>query len=536
MGVLHVTPSAEQPPVTPCLAFSADSLRWSKLNWFVLALASLFPVWCGVGQGFNLNDDAYITLTYAKNLAAGRGFVFNHPPATFGTTTPLLALVVAALGALLRGVSVEAVAVWVTVLAWIAAGWSFYGFRRAWGLSDESALLVALAVLFGGWSGPMGVLGSEVFLFHALLVLTFSLHLAGYGVASGVAAGLLFLTRGEGVLALGVIGLSAGAQWLVTPLGEADASGGAPKPAWRQVVTTLASSLLRPVVGFGIVVGLWAVYAYGTFGHVLPATLSAKRIQVALGWPTFTHELATKWWRNWGGPALGHPLLSVWWALVAVGISAAIWSRRRWLVFLLWLIGYVGGYAALGVAGYWWYQTPVFLSLHLFFALGLVAVVERLAVWRNGQLHLIGRAVTVCGLACAMWPAAKAVTTYHGDWRASSYRALAAWFHAHAHPTDRVAFHEVGYLGFYSEQRIVDLCGLTTPEVLPHFARRDLTWPLRTLLPEWYVASPTWDILPALREGGWLDQHYHQVATLPAPGGGDLRVFQRIRRDANVTP
>lgn len=494
----------------------------------VLAAAGLFPVWCAAGQGFDLNDDAYITLTYAKNLAAGRGFVFNHPPATFGTTTPLLALAVGALAALLRGAAVDTLAVWLTAAAWIAAGWTFFAFRRVWGLGDASGLLVALAVLFGGWTGPLGVLGSETFLFHALLVLTLSLHLAERDVAAGLSGGLLFLTRGEGALALGVIGASLFGRWLGAARGDAGPS----RPNAAALVRRFGWSAL----GFGVIFALWALYAYPTFGHVLPATLAAKRTQAALGWPTFTHELTTNWWRAWGGPTPWRPLPSPWWALVAVGVAAAVWSRRPWRLWLLWLGAYIGGYAALGVAGYWWYQVPIFLALQLFFALGLVATVEWLTVVRREKLRPAGAAVAALGLMWSLGTTARAVVNYHGDWRAASYRTLAAWFRTHARPTDAVAFHEVGYLGFYSEQRIVDLCGLTTPEVLPHFARRDLAWPIRVLAPEWYVAGPTWDLLPTLREGGRFDATYRRVAVLPAPDGGELQIFQRIRANDAAPP
>jgi len=499
-----------------------NGLRPPLAVWGLLAVASLFPVWCGWGQGFNLNDDAYITLTYAKNLAAGRGFVFNHPPPTFGTTTPLLTLLVAALAALLGQVPVDVVAVWATVLAWLAAGWMFWVFRRVWRLDDRSACLVAASVLLGGWAGPLGVLGSEVFLFHALLILALSLHLASKTFLAGIVTGLLFLTRGEGVLVLGVMGLSLGYRRFVCSEGESEPEG------WWEWDKGFLSHIGGLLAGFMLVFTVWAVYAYGTFGQILPATLAAKRTQAALGWPSFTHELLTHWWRAWGGASVGHPLLSLWWGLVAVGLVTAFRWRPCWSVFPLWLVGYVGGYAVLGVAGYWWYQVPVFLSLQILFALGLVTcrdVLER-HFTRHGRW--IGRLVVICGLAWILWPAAKAVVMYAGDWRAASYRTLAAWLRVHARPADRVAFHEVGYLGFYTDQRIVDLCGLTTPEVLPHFARRDLTWPLRTLLPEWYVASPTWDILPALREGGWLDGHYRYVAALPAPDGGQLQIFQRL--------
>src|SRR5437868_13243574 len=41
-------------------------------------------------------EDALISLRYAENLAAGRGFVFNPGEHVLGTTTPLFTLILAA--------------------------------------------------------------------------------------------------------------------------------------------------------------------------------------------------------------------------------------------------------------------------------------------------------------------------------------------------------------------------------------------------------------------------------------------------------
>jgi len=99
------------------------STTWLTIIW--LLAISLFPLWIASQHIHSLNDDAYITLSYAKNLAAGKGFVFNHPPATLGTTTPLFTLIIAGLGALLSGVEVEVIAVYFTALCWIGTIWVF---------------------------------------------------------------------------------------------------------------------------------------------------------------------------------------------------------------------------------------------------------------------------------------------------------------------------------------------------------------------------------------------------------------------------
>jgi hypothetical protein len=102
-----------------------------------LAAASLIPLYAAWSNHFFVGDDAYITLTYAKNVLAGRGFVFNHPPAVLGTTTPLLTLTLtlAALAGLIPTIPMPAMAVFVTAICWAGTAWLFVLFRRAWRLS-----------------------------------------------------------------------------------------------------------------------------------------------------------------------------------------------------------------------------------------------------------------------------------------------------------------------------------------------------------------------------------------------------------------
>ena len=112
-------------------------LRYSTLlAAIVLAAASLFPFFAAYRHVEYLNDDSYITLTYAKNLAAGRGFVFNHPPATQGTTTPLFTLMVAGLALVLPQTEAAALAVFLGAVCWVGIAWTFFLFRKEWGLQD----------------------------------------------------------------------------------------------------------------------------------------------------------------------------------------------------------------------------------------------------------------------------------------------------------------------------------------------------------------------------------------------------------------
>ncbi|MCK4741420.1 MAG: hypothetical protein KAS80_03965, partial [Anaerolineales bacterium] len=49
-------------------------------------------------------DDAFITFRYAQNLIAGNGLVYNPGEWVLGTTTPLYAVMLAAIGSITGGI------------------------------------------------------------------------------------------------------------------------------------------------------------------------------------------------------------------------------------------------------------------------------------------------------------------------------------------------------------------------------------------------------------------------------------------------
>jgi hypothetical protein len=175
------------------------------LGWLIAAI-SVFPLYAALRTDHRLlGEDPLITLTFAKNLARGDGFVFNHPPPVLGTTTPLFTLLVAAGDRLVPGADPTAIAVWLSAACWVAVLWIFVWFAGDLGLSSWQVLSIAGAVTVTGW---VTRLDFEAYLFAALLLLGIALHARGRPVAAGVVAALLFLTRGEGLLLFGVLALA----------------------------------------------------------------------------------------------------------------------------------------------------------------------------------------------------------------------------------------------------------------------------------------------------------------------------------------
>ena len=481
---------------------------------YILLFCCLVPIVAALGVDHRLiGDDPLITLTYAKNIAAGNGFVFNQGDPVLGTTTPLFALVVGGLMAVLPGVPGTAIAVWLTALCWIGLIWSFYFFRDSFGIPVATATWIGASIAAAGW---VSFLGMEAYPFALLLVVSLGSAYGRRPLLAGILGGLLFLVRGEGILFFGLAALAAGWVW---------ARGGRERP-----VSLLRSKPFLILLGFLIPLGLWSFYAMPVFGNIFPNTLAAKIAQVDSGlWPAFQTRLIGDWIPGWKiGPSLGFTLLNLFFVLAAFGLLRIARNYPRLLVLPLWALAYGSGYALLGVPGYPWYRLPIEFVLIVLVAVGLEGVTSicgsaHTQTWRRLVAHVPGAVVIVLLFGSTL----DAIRTPRVREKDHAYFKLAAWFDENGSPGERIAYMEIGYLGYYTDLGIVDLVGLVTPEITSRVAARDFTSGFWELEPEYLVSlEGSRFILPILDNPEFAPQ-YERVAELDGFEGLGLSVFRR---------
>jgi hypothetical protein len=501
--------------------FGISELHLEKIarvgSWFFLLLMSAFPLWVAQRQPLSLNDDTYITLTYAKSLANGKGFVFNHPPATLGTTTPLFTLVNAGLSWLLPGVELSRIAVVFTALCWTGIAWTIYLGYKSLSISRWQAVIIGNIVIASGW---IGFLGMEAYLFAFLLVVGVVVYFQERWLLTGVIVGLLFLTRGEGLLLL--------PTFMLYRLGEIWNR----EQRWHSLID---SSWLKILLGCSIVILIWSLYAWDTFGQILPNTLSAKMAQKEAGhWRSFPYRLLTEWMPTWGQQfaLLGCSALNLWWILVITGTVYVLFKNKQWVILLIWISFYIIGYTVLDVAAYWWYQLPILFVLQIMVALGLVAIQEYTAKL-GGKLNYLGYVISITlTLVVALLlvrPRIDSVIHSAGDPRASSYLALADWFNENTEPSQSVAYVEIGYLGYYTENQIIDLMGLITPSITPHIAEGDFASGFWEHQPDYFVYLPDFDwALTKIRNDSRFEQSYQSVTTVTGPRETDFVIYKLV--------
>jgi len=478
-----------------------------------LLILSIYPLAIAYNYPYAyLNDDWFITLTYSKNIAKGNGFVFNHPPATLGTTTPLFALLVALISLVFYKVELSVIAVFFTAFCWISIVWILFLFRRAWGLENWQVCIMSLVILGMGWRQGLGM---EAYLFAFLLTLTISLFLSNHYSLAGFTSGLLFLTRGEGILIVPVI--------LVTILLH--------HKSYKVDKKIVLKKIAKVLLSFAIVFFIWFVYAELNFGHFLPNTLSAKVAQGQSNlWNTFLPTLVTRWFNLWGKRFEPVPGLNFYKIIALLGLLNSLAKDRRWLIWAAWITLYITGYSLLQVAAYGWYQIPIIFVLNIFFGLGLVKIINILI--KLSKTYKYMRFLLFIFVLAVIWlvanPEWNLKQPIPGDQRGESYINLSKWLVENTDSCESVAYIEIGYLGYYTNNKIIDLAGLILPEMIPYLVRRDVTGGFWKYSPDYYIYLPDFDwALSAIRADPRFNQEYQPVATLFGPRESNFTIYKR---------
>jgi len=490
------------------LVKSPDLKIENYLAIVILFLSSCAVVWgaAPIWQNQNLNDDSFITLTYAKNLAAGKGFIYNHPPATLGTTTPLFTFLSALLALLLPFFTVIETAIVLSVISWISTAWVLYLIMRHINFRPLPAALAASVplLIMQEW---VGFIGMEIWLFQFLLVLSIYFSLKHSLLYAGLCVGALFLTRGEGAL-VGVI--LFGYLWV----------------KHRQAPVQFALAVTS------VVVVVWITYALLTFGTVIPNTLAVKQIQAQLPFGrNFIDRIMLELLPNYIG---GFRFLDLWilnpyLILVGLGLVYTVYRHRVLLIFIGRGIAYLAGYTVLNPSPYYWYMLHIVFILQMMAGVGLAGSFAPITSNSPRPLRaltgLIATILTISflyfGIGFIFW-----LPNFSGDQRGPTYRAVSTWLRDNTSAEESVAFIEIGYLGYFTENRIIDLAGLTDPLITAHVLGDGFSWGFWHYQPDYYIYADEFEwalgnIKPPLES--YTLVHQIERDTLPTP----IYIFKR---------
>ena len=512
------------------MGLAAPRKRWLYAVPVILALL----IWLGLMREFRL-DDSFITYRYARNVARGLGLVYNPGEMVLSTTAPLYALLLAALsfllpdfhvlGGLLGAVSIGLGGALIMALLPRRVGW---GIRLWAGLAYALAAPLWLAL---GMETPLWI----GLVLAAIGLVTRTVR-ARWGWA-GLLIGLAVLTRPDAALPGALLGL-----WALY-------KSGAGRERLRPLFSYALSAAGPVLLFYG---RAWAVY-----GSPIPATLSAKRAQAALGITGLGIGVDTLEGLRLvvDGLLAQSPLYALFGLLMAVGLGMlarrADDSDAPVLLAAAWGVLHLLAYAVMGVAPYRWYYAPLLPGAILPGACGLDGLDRAL---RHEGARLRRRSGTIrrgmVGGTAILLLAAQ-VTSFgwiaawldHGgpvgamlpvvDWQA--YRETGQWLHDHTPPEAAVGVAEVGQIGFYADRPMTDYLGLLQPDVAAALARRDVYSWLPAHAPDYLVfqrfrGRPPVIYNYTLADDPWFRASYREAAEFDDPryAYGPVTVFERV--------
>ena len=473
--------------------------------------------------GFPL-DDSWIHLRFARNLAEGSGFSYNRGIPVAGSTAPLwtllLAITYAATGMML--VTAKGLGLFFVAFSGMITRRLARELTRDRGL----ALAAGIGTVLMGRMAWGALSGMEVGLAAFLATLGLLSFLRGSLWTATVVFALATLARPEAGLLF--LLFWAHAWWEPLPL------------------TARARLAAGSVALFLLLLSPSLLLSLKTVGQPVPSTALAKvegGLLLALaGHPeplsvtlwtrplAYLGEYVTMLWND-------HPLLLLFGPLGA-GWLWRIGGRRRVLVLALLL-------HPLAMAWIAPYRGPAFqtgrYSTHLLPLTVAVALFGLGALLKQGRLR---QAVLAMGLILSIaltWPAARKYAWGVQDINAMQVE-LGRWV-ARELPRDaRLAVNDVGAIAYLSDREVIDLVGLTSPEVLPYKRRGEsgILEFLERACPDYLIIFPAWYPRLASMTDRFPPIHRVRLAENHVAGGDEMVVsltpWNRWRRDRTPCP
>ena len=409
--------------------------------WGLLLLSILINLIWHSYTGF-IRDDAFITFRYASNIAGGHGFTYNLGENVYGTSSPGLALIMAAwltfsnnpvIGSLILDIMASVIALYYV--------WNLLEDRRITDL--QRALIIFILI----WSDKVllhFMEGMESPLVVSCMLASLYYMTRDRPIAAGIVAGLMLWFRLDSAL------------WV---------------PVLAVVFVYRQRYIFKDIFIFLLITSLvylpWLIFAWSTFGTIIPQTAIAKQVAYGLSMQPWNQRAAFLFWFT-PFTLLIDPLITRAIAVLTIGISlfgAWTWRGSSWVrALVLFLILQSAALVALNMTVEQRYYVTAFYVMLILFGLGLITVYRRLDLrwtWGAGLFAIYA----VSALAFAL-PRVQ----HMRDQQLYVYGTLAnmgTWLRENSAPGSFVYLEPLGYVGYYSERFMLDDVGFVTPAVVP---------------------------------------------------------------------
>jgi hypothetical protein len=446
-----------------------------KLILLMAALACvLFYLATAGGFGFPL-DDSWIHQVYGRNLAETGVWSFVPGVPSAASTSPLYTVLLSlgyrlGLPYYVYTHVLGIFALWIAGLA--AANLS----RHLLPNVRWAGLLAGLAVIFAWhllWAAASGM-ETMLFSMWTLLLIMLAWHelvatrmsrqnLLLRGMLFGGAAALATITRPEGVVLAGIIGLL---MLLARP-----------QSSWINVLTWA----LGAAVAYTVVISPYLALNLQLTGGLLPDTAAAKQAEYA----QLLEDSYPLRYLNMLYPLIpGGQILLLPGVIYAVGrFVDRIRQDRRYVLYLiplLWFLALLALYAARLPTPYQ-HGRYVIPALPSFIVIGVIGTVWLVQHYRRRTMLARVAVQSLAFSAAGLFMAFAFIIgpdTYRQDVSIINEEMVAAaqWIAQNIPPEERLAVHDIGAVGYFAPRPLLDLAGLVSPEIVPFILDGDRLW------------------------------------------------------------
>ncbi len=485
-----------------------------SIGWLA-AFSAGIRLWLMLSTHFT-SEDFLITLRYANNLATGHGLVFNDHQWVLGTTTPLYTLILAALVWLGLPAAILGKVLNIAADAFLCI--VMYRWVRALGGDAQTGHIAAFLACIFPLQMNWAVSGMETGLVTLGGTLLWTLALEDASLLWCIPAAVVVLIRWDALLIVFLILLQRWHRTRKLPLADA----------------LIILAVLAPFL----------VAAWHWYGTPLPGTAFAKSI--VYGWRA--DHLANPLLRKLPQlPTLIHVFFLTPYGLaatiaVAIGITT-LWPQQcKHIIWpLTWLVVYWGSFLTSRILLFRWYLVPPLPVLYMLGSFGIRRAFTRLeATGLKSHLKVIAAVgTTVIAVACI---AVSHQILAHDQLVEDTVRMpMGEWLAKHARKSDVVMLEPIGYVGYYSGLKVLDVIGLVTPDVLRFYNSHSVYPPFdiaRAYKPQWCILRPgeLEHVRAAATSAGvhW-SQYYHLAHTFQlTPTSYIYYIFQQNHRRGEI--
>ena len=412
-------------------------------------------------------DDSYIHLQYAKSIFEGHPWQYNIGEPSTGSTSPLWAIVLVPsflLGnysAIVWGVLYTAVLFY--TLCTFLVGYIGYTYTD----SKILSILTMSAFIFVPRNSMLMLSGMETPIFMFCILLSIALldkTDPKYDPLIGIAAGLVYLARPEGVLVAAIL---VPARFVILL-------------KKRKINRNRIIPIILMFAWMALIAGLWVAYCLNSTGHPLPATFYSK-----VG--SFGPDAITVWNNHWGRWLVEYPYLPI--GFIAGFFLVLVGKPYQWLLVISLTILYANTLPYLSLINNSRYLVPVFDLLIICAVLSISMISMKLFTHQNKvkpeeikeYANKTYRIIVVLLLVFVIFTAAYPKYLEQGDYFAREVIdtncrqiIIGKWIKENTPEDAVIAIHDAGAIKLFSDRRIIDMAGLVTPDItFGNFTRKE---------------------------------------------------------------